>query len=161
MTRFFFSSQMKVTVLFNWGALSDERMGLPAQCFSGPRSLGLANIFYCLAFETSLFVASYDSQGHGGGIRPRLHTATTDPCYIGSTWTTQKTQRLYCCVMSLNMRKLHGHKENAVVSCDITTYAEVCLLSCCLETGCVTPLFYCCVCVFLSNGCFCGSTVLA
>jgi hypothetical protein len=27
-----------------------------------------------LRFETSLFVASYDSQGHGGGIRPRLHT---------------------------------------------------------------------------------------
>jgi hypothetical protein len=26
--------------------------------------------------ETSLFVASYDSQGHGGGIRPRLHTGT-------------------------------------------------------------------------------------
>jgi hypothetical protein len=33
-----------------------------------------ATIFYCLRFETSLFVASYDSQGHGGGIRPRLHT---------------------------------------------------------------------------------------
>jgi hypothetical protein len=36
--------------------------------------LGLATVFYCLRFETSLFVASYDSQGHGGGIRPRLHT---------------------------------------------------------------------------------------
>jgi hypothetical protein len=36
--------------------------------------LGLETIFYCLTFETSLFVASYDSQGHGGGIRPRLHT---------------------------------------------------------------------------------------
>jgi hypothetical protein len=35
--------------------------------------LGLATIFYCLQFETSLFVASYDSQGHGEGIRPRLH----------------------------------------------------------------------------------------
>jgi hypothetical protein len=31
-------------------------------------------MFYCLRFETSLFVASYDSQVHGGGIRPRLHT---------------------------------------------------------------------------------------
>jgi hypothetical protein len=31
-------------------------------------------IFYYLRFETSLFVASYDSQGHGWGIRPRLHT---------------------------------------------------------------------------------------
>jgi hypothetical protein len=47
---------------------------LPAQSFSGPSPLGLETIFYCLTFETSLFVASYDSQGHGGGIRPRLHT---------------------------------------------------------------------------------------
>jgi hypothetical protein len=30
-------------------------------------------IFYCLRIETSLFVASYDSQGYGGGIRPSLH----------------------------------------------------------------------------------------
>jgi hypothetical protein len=48
---------------------------LPAQSLFGPSPLGLATIFYCLRFETSLFVASYDSQGHGGGIRPRLHTA--------------------------------------------------------------------------------------
>jgi hypothetical protein len=47
---------------------------LPAQSFSGPSSLGLATVFYSLRFETSLFVASYDSQGHGGGIQPRLHT---------------------------------------------------------------------------------------
>jgi hypothetical protein len=47
---------------------------LPAQSFSGPSPLGLATAFYCLRFETSLFVATYDSQGHGGGIRPRLHT---------------------------------------------------------------------------------------
>jgi hypothetical protein len=33
-------------------------------------------IFYCLIFEISLFVASCDSQDHGGGIRPRLHTGT-------------------------------------------------------------------------------------
>jgi hypothetical protein len=36
--------------------------------------LELETILYYLRFETSLFVASYDSQGHGGGIRPRLHT---------------------------------------------------------------------------------------
>jgi hypothetical protein len=39
--------------------------------------VGLATIFYCLRCETSLFVASYDSQGHGGGIRPRLHTGSS------------------------------------------------------------------------------------
>jgi hypothetical protein len=46
---------------------------LPAQSVSGPSPLGLATIFYCLRFETSLFVASYDSQGHGGGIRTLPH----------------------------------------------------------------------------------------
>jgi hypothetical protein len=45
-----------------------------AQSFSGPSPLDLATIFYCLSSETSLFVASYDSQGHGGGIRLRLLT---------------------------------------------------------------------------------------
>jgi hypothetical protein len=35
---------------------------LPAQSFSGPSPLGLATIFYCLRFDTFLFVASYDSQ---------------------------------------------------------------------------------------------------
>jgi hypothetical protein len=51
------------------------RWPLLVQSFSGPSPLGLATVFYCLRFETFLFVASYDSQGHGGGIRPRLHTA--------------------------------------------------------------------------------------
>jgi hypothetical protein len=46
----------------------------PAQSFSGPSPVGLATIFYCPRFETSLFVASYDSQSYGWGIRPRLHT---------------------------------------------------------------------------------------
>jgi hypothetical protein len=47
----------------------------PAQSFSGPSPVVLVAIFYCLGFETSLLVASYDSQGHDGGIRPRLHKA--------------------------------------------------------------------------------------
>jgi hypothetical protein len=42
------------------------------QSFSGPSPIGLVAISYCLRFETSLFVASYDSQGHGGGIQSRL-----------------------------------------------------------------------------------------
>jgi hypothetical protein len=32
----------------------------------------------------SPFVASYDSQGHGGGIRTRLHTGSTDSNYQSS-----------------------------------------------------------------------------
>jgi hypothetical protein len=32
--------------------------------------VGLAIIFYCPRFETSIVIASYDSKGYGGGIRP-------------------------------------------------------------------------------------------
>jgi hypothetical protein len=52
----------------------------PAQSFSDPSPVGLVNIFYCLRFETSFFVACYDSQGYGAGIRPRLHTGCWGWC---------------------------------------------------------------------------------
>jgi hypothetical protein len=39
---------------------------LLAQSFLSSSPLGLMTIFYCLRFETSLFVASCDSQGHDG-----------------------------------------------------------------------------------------------
>jgi hypothetical protein len=55
----------------------------PAQSFSGPSPIVLVAIFYCLRFETSLFVASYDSQGYGGGIRPHLHTGVTELKSVG------------------------------------------------------------------------------
>jgi hypothetical protein len=40
--------------------------------------LELATIFYYFRFDTSLFVASYDSQGHGGGwlAFSELHAVT-------------------------------------------------------------------------------------
>jgi hypothetical protein len=38
---------------------------LPLQSLPGPSPLGLETVFYRLRFETSLFVAPYDSQGHG------------------------------------------------------------------------------------------------
>jgi hypothetical protein len=76
---------LSVAVLFMWGVLSDERTGSclqlllvsPAQPFSGQSPVGLPTIFYCLRFETSLFVDSYDSQGYGGGIRPPPPHGTT------------------------------------------------------------------------------------
>jgi hypothetical protein len=73
---------------------------LPEQSLSGPSSAELTTIFYCLIWDSSnlegqvrifisprnrvaqlypralgsLFVASYDSLGYGGGILTRLHT---------------------------------------------------------------------------------------
>jgi hypothetical protein len=58
--------------------------------------------------------------------------------------------------------------ENTVCIVDDVTalhstarHAEMCLSSRCLETDCITWLLYCCVCVLLSDGCFCDLTVLA
>jgi hypothetical protein len=77
MIRYLFLSDSYVLVL------SDERAGLSFVCAAGLCQrilyrvlvpLGLRPYFTVSDFETSLFVASYDSQGHGGGIRPRLHT---------------------------------------------------------------------------------------
>jgi hypothetical protein len=48
-------------------------LALARAVFFGPSPLGLATVVYCLRVETPLFVASYDSQGHSGGIRPCLH----------------------------------------------------------------------------------------
>jgi hypothetical protein len=53
------------------------QLALASAVFLGAIFLGLVTIFYCLRFETSLFVASYDSQGHSGGIQPRFHTGKT------------------------------------------------------------------------------------
>jgi hypothetical protein len=77
--------------------------------------LGLATIFYCLTFETSLFVASYDSQGHGGGIRSRLHT--------GMNWT------ILC---SLLITSLHGPYRKHTVS---TVVANCCIIKNLLPTN--------------------------
>jgi hypothetical protein len=45
---------------------------LPEQSCLGQRPLGLATIYYCLKFETSIFITSCDSQG----IWPCLHTGS-------------------------------------------------------------------------------------
>jgi hypothetical protein len=68
---------------------------LPAQSFSGPSPLGLAAIFYCLRFETSLFVASYDSQGHGGGWAVDM----------GILWLLSASELFF-------ITSLHDHTEN-------------------------------------------------
>jgi hypothetical protein len=58
------------------GIVLDERSGLSFVCAAGPcqRSLSRVRVPWDLRPYYFLFVASYDSQGHGGGIRPRLHT---------------------------------------------------------------------------------------
>jgi hypothetical protein len=79
-----------VADLLIWGALSDERTGLSFTIAVGPRQRIHSRVrvswdwrpyFTVFRFETSLFVASYDSQGYGGGIRPRLHTENKEEVF--------------------------------------------------------------------------------
>jgi hypothetical protein len=125
---------------------------LPAQSLFGPSPLGLATIFYCLRFETSLFVASYDSQGHGGGIRSRLHTGTLTHWLLIYDWTTyivsRRTHRKHirCPAMDIcePYRKhlfphciysaLYSSGSSPIVAC-VFVVAGMCLPSRCPATG--------------------------
>jgi hypothetical protein len=95
-TSIFLAEHLRLSSLCN--IVSDERMCLSQLLLALAIVVILMTTFYCLRFETSstwraryispknrvaqlypqgtkfLFVASYDSQGYGGGIRPRLHT---------------------------------------------------------------------------------------
>jgi hypothetical protein len=69
MTRYLFLSDSYVLVSCGAPTLTRGRvcllymlLDLASAVFSGPSPLVLATIFYCLRFETSLFVASYDSR---------------------------------------------------------------------------------------------------
>jgi hypothetical protein len=65
-----------------WVALSDQRTGLSftiAACphqrsHFGAHVPGTREPILLSQIRDFLFVASYDSQGYGGGIRPRHHT---------------------------------------------------------------------------------------
>jgi hypothetical protein len=64
-----------------WGGLSDERTGLSITIAVGSCQRSHSRIrvpwdwwLLLSQIQDFLFVASYDSQGYGGGIRPRLHT---------------------------------------------------------------------------------------
>jgi hypothetical protein len=87
----------------------------PAQSFSGPSPVVLATIFYCLTFETSLFVASYDSQGHGGGIRSRIHTGISS-----------LTNELFCYNFEANRRECITSNCSSLIICFTRCY-ETCV----------------------------------
>jgi hypothetical protein len=100
------------------------------QLFSGPSPVGLATIFYCLRFETSLFVASYDSQLYGGGILTRLHTGL---------WKLKISDSpLWRRVKPLCTDQVENtvSKNTSIVAC-VSVAAGTCLPSSCLEAALV------------------------
>jgi hypothetical protein len=90
---------LTITVLLLWGDLSDERTGLTFVNAAGPcqRSQSRVRVpwdsrqYFTLRFETSLFIASYDWQGHGGGIRPPSNSSRCIP-----SGRTYRKHRFHC-----------------------------------------------------------------
>jgi hypothetical protein len=56
--------------------------------------------------QGSLFVASYDPQGHGGGIRTRLHTGSLATCSISNTVSLLGNRLIHKAITALNDTKL-------------------------------------------------------
>jgi hypothetical protein len=121
----------------------------PTQSTSGPSPARHVTLFYSLRFETlpscrtmsrylyppvipqalvSLFVASYDSQGYGGGIRTRLHTT----CILSVT----------TCSYFLDSDGIEiTASSNSLVAC-VFIVAGTCLPSRCLpNASLLVPLF--------------------
>jgi hypothetical protein len=110
---------------------------LASAVFLGSESLETRGHILLSRFETFPFVASYDSQGHGGGIRPRLHAGYTwasnlgiSLTYIVAARTTHHRKQMprlgptclhyfsYCCVTSPPTREralssLHSNGRHA------------------------------------------------
>jgi hypothetical protein len=65
-----------------WGALSDGRTSLSFTIAAGHRKRSHFRVrvpwdsrpYFTVSDSRLQFVASYESQGYGGGIQPRLHT---------------------------------------------------------------------------------------
>jgi hypothetical protein len=100
-------------------------------------------VFYCLRFETSRFVASYDTQGHGGGIRPRLHTSL-----IGNgSWFLLH-------VLGTDRTENNASNSSSIVVCVSVPAFAWRLLRYCLATACLRSRY-------LSTAVSAGFTILA
>jgi hypothetical protein len=81
------------------------------------RYLELETIFYCLRLETSLFVASCDSQGHGGGIRPRLpELLSQSQSHIATDGQLVLKHELLALFSLYSLRTDHVQKPSSVVA---------------------------------------------
>jgi hypothetical protein len=148
--------------LLMWGVLFDERTGLSFTAAAGPRQrINFGSEFRWTRdhillplIRDFLFVASYDSQGYGGGIRPRLHTGmnlnSAEPSvryYLrwsdGLEDTFSKGSVFYFSGNSLPIYRSSGER---VYNChpDNDAFPAPCL-SRCLATDASFVLFWLCI----------------
>jgi hypothetical protein len=65
----------------------------------------------------SLFVASYDSQGYGGGIRPRLHTGLTN--YVKVKVKVTLRLAVYRQSVHIGVKPLETHDQTFLFSTEL------------------------------------------
>jgi hypothetical protein len=91
----------------------------------------------------SIFVASYDSQGYGGGIRPRLLTEFCRSSHVASERTHGKHRFLCCCVSVTAVEMCLTHSF-VVGSTARTIPNTACIVA---WRHSVHDTFLCCVCM--------------
>jgi hypothetical protein len=123
--------------------------------------LGLHTLSWCCYRYPEIWTSSIDwIQRNRFYLKTETEVTLRNGVFLNINWMTYR-KHVTCLlstimVRSMRMYKLHGHKENTDA---VLLRGSTCLPTRCLEMGCITPLFYCCVRALLSNGCFCGSTV--
>jgi hypothetical protein len=103
------------------------------QSCSGPNPMGLVTIFYCLRFETSLFVVSYDSQVEV--LDPASTRDESRMNYVTEYKSPPPTVPLLFCVYPL-LRKRVLISSHGLVFTRISVAAETCLASRYLAINC-------------------------
>jgi hypothetical protein len=121
-----FITCVTITVLFLWGALSDERSGMSFVCAAGPCQGSLSRV----RVPWDLFVSA--------GLGSFLYNLGTDP-----TENTAPQQFLYC-YRGVFTSPLYRNSCCSIVAC-VFIYAENCLPSRCLAmnvySGSAIPAF--------------------
>jgi hypothetical protein len=118
-------------------ALSDERTGLSFTTVAGllhPSHFQVRVQWYSEPYF--LFVASYDSQGYGRGVRPRLHTGYS--ClrmnYVSYSnrcrpRTEHTLEQLVCCNLRIRCHGNAWHSAgNALINTSVFVAAETCFM---------------------------------
>jgi hypothetical protein len=168
-----------------WGALSHERKGLPFTITAGLRQR--THSWVRVARDSWPYFTVPNSgllQPGGPGHRIYIPQEQGGPVippgtqYVVEGSNSLRRHQLRLCSVSIRKapsfwiqfsykhsvqtpRKTRTVLLMTLPRCIAQSDTRNCLPIRCLETDCITPLFYCCVRVLLNKGYFCGSTVLA
>jgi hypothetical protein len=125
-----------VADLLMWGALSDKRTGLSFTTAAGPRKRSRTRVRVPWNSRPS-FTVSDSRLPFSSSTTTRWATVEVfDPASTGSA------ALLHTVLLIISRHGPHRKRRSSIVAL-VSVAAETCLPSRCLETGCITPFFYC------------------